>query len=413
MDLLDRLSYLTTVTFINESNNLPLVERCGIFTGEKIHPALIRGVKLVTKTFIIATFNVQNLFGRAKVFNFRDHSIGDHILGRIDEFSQLVNKKIFTEQDKEQIVSMYTGDLKPYISVRENRGKLFKRKNRKIVGVQADGCRDWDGEIVFKQARFSEVGRKNTGKVIKDTKADIVCIVETENRPTLRSFDAHLLGSRYKHEMLIDANDPRGIDVGLYSRYPIGLIQTHLFDRDGNSPIFSRDCLEVELLMPDGMPLYMLCNHFKSRGYDYSGNAAEKRKKQAVRVAQILDSYDLSRERVVVAGDLNDNPESASLQPLLGIENLYDVLELQFPDHPIKRWTYYYNAFEQIDYLLVSKQLKDNFRKAGVKRGGIYDLYARTSSSGGLVEAETEYSTVTCRKGAASDHGAVWAEFSI
>jgi hypothetical protein len=32
----------------------------------------------------VAHFNVENLFGRARVFNLKDHTIGDKILERID-----------------------------------------------------------------------------------------------------------------------------------------------------------------------------------------------------------------------------------------------------------------------------------------------------------------------------------------
>lgn len=213
--------------------------------------------------------------------------------------------------------------------------------------------------------------------------------------------------------MLIDANDPRGIDVGLYSNYPLGDINTHMFDKEGNKTIFSRDCLEVEVLLPNGQNLYMLCNHFKSQGYDPEGTSSEKRERQAKKVAQILEKYDLEKDWVAVAGDLNDNPTSPPLQPLLNVKNMYDVLELQYPANPLKRWTYRYKQFEQIDFLLVSKPLKDRFSKAGVERRGIYNLKKLTTSSQGQVDIEIEYDTVTSWTNSASDHGAIWAEFGV
>lgn len=364
-------------------------------------------------SFRVASFNVENLFGRAAVFNFQDHSVGDQILKKIDEFRELLKKTTYTTNDKKRIVKLYKEELKPYIEVREDRGKLFKKRGWTVTGVKADGAGDWDGAIEFKQAKFSQLARKNTARVIKDVRADVACIVEAESRPTLKSFDAHLLNSRYKYEMLIDANDPRGIDVGLYSEYPLGGVWTHMFDEDGGKTIFSRDCLEVEVFLPNDQPLYVLCNHFKSRGYDFDGTASEKRERQARQVAQILGKYDLTSDWVVVAGDFNDNPTSAPLQPLLNVQNMYDVLELQFPVDPMKRWTYHYNQFEQIDFVLVSKPLKDRFRKAGVERRGMYKLKKLTTSSNGLVDVEEEYDTVTHWTNAASDHGAVWGEFDL
>ena len=363
--------------------------------------------------FRTASFNVENLFGRVKVFNFQDHTVGDQILMTIDEFRSLLKKDIYTPEDKTQIVELYNELLKPYIEVNEDRGKLFKKRGWTVTGVQANGVNDWDGAIEFKRAKFSETARENTARVIKEVRADIACIVEAESRPALRAFDSDLLGSRYAFDMLIDGNDPRGIDVGLYSKYPLGAIWTHLFDRENGRIIFSRDCLEVEIFLPGNQPLYMLCNHFKSRGYDLEGNADEKRQRQANHVAQILGKYDLANQWVIVAGDFNDNPTSPTLQPLLSLPHLYDVLELQFGNNTMERWTYHYEVFEQIDFILVSNPLKERFRKAGVLRRGINKLNSITSESDGLVKIEQEYETVTHWTNAASDHGAVWAEFDL
>jgi endonuclease/exonuclease/phosphatase family metal-dependent hydrolase len=362
----------------------------------------------------IASFNVENLFERAKLFNFYDHSIGDDILAKTGQFQDLLAEKNYTPLRKKRMLDLYLRELKDYIVVREDRGKLFKRSGPAVVGIAADGQGEWDGAIEFKTADFSDVARENTAQVVKDTRADVMCMVEVESRPILQAFDAHLLGSRYRYEMLIDANDPRGIDVGLYSKHPIVGVATHMFDKLGSSPIFSRDCLEVELVLPGGQHLFVLFNHFKSRGYDYDGTADAKRKRQATRVAEILkEKYHLTKDWVVVAGDLNDNPTSSPLEPLLTVSNLNDVLELQLPSDAARRWTYHYDAFEQIDFLLVSRPLKDRLVGAGVVRRGIYDLEVLTTAAGGTIDIEKQYDTVTHWTNAASDHGAVWAEFNI
>ncbi|HOT06532.1 MAG: Endonuclease/Exonuclease/phosphatase family protein [Methanosaeta sp. PtaB.Bin039] len=360
----------------------------------------------------IASFNVENLFGRSKVLNFRDRSVGDEILSKIDSFQELLKKDVYFAEDKKRMLSLHK-ELKPYIEVREDRGRLFKRKGTAVVGVKAAGASDWDGAIQFKKAKFTELTRENTARVIRDVNADVACIIEAEDRPVLHSFNVELLESQYKYSMLIDGNDQRGIDVGLYSNYQLGQIRTHLFDKSGNQTIFSRDCLEVEILLPGGQQMYLLCNHFKSKGYDPQGKASKKREMQARRVAEILEGYDLEKDWVAVAGDLNDTPDSPSLQPLLGVESLFDVLRLQYPDDLSRRWTYHYQRFEQIDFLLVSRPLRDRFSRAGVERRGIYDLKRITSASHGLVDVELQYDTVTRWTNSASDHGAVWSEFKV
>ena len=372
------------------------------------------------KTFRVASFNVENLFARPKVFNFRDKSVGDELLKRIGEFRKILKKDTYTASDKIKLVKEYTeGDpgndkppLKDFINIREDRGKLWKKQNRKIVDVRASGEGDWDGTVEFKKAKFSEIGRKNTGKVIRGVKADVACIVEVDNRPTLKKFDTDVLYSRYRYEMLLDGNDQRGIDVGLYSRFPFGGIWTHMFDGTSSSKTFSRDCPEYEVLLPNGKNLFVLCNHLKSKGYGSQATSNARRKRQAKAIAKILEDYDMSTQWVVIAGDLNDTPNSAPLKPLMDVPHLFDVLALQYPTEPKKRWTYHYNSFEQIDYVLVSKPLKDRFIEAGVERRGMYDLKDLTASDP-AIEDETQYDSVTHWTNAASDHGAVWADFDF
>jgi len=368
----------------------------------------------------IAAFNVQNLFERPKVFNFRDRRVGDTLLKRIGEFRKIAKKNIYTASDKTAMLHAFTHNggskeaapLSRYISVREDQGKFWKKSQRKIVGVKASGVKDWNGSIDFKRAKFSEVGRENTGKVVRSVKADIACIVEADDRPSLKRFDTEVLRSKYRYEMLMDGNDTRGIDVGLYSRFPLGNIRTHMFDGSSRSKTFSRDCPEYEIVLPSGESLTILCNHLKSKGYGPQAKSNARREKQAEAIRDILQGYDLANELVVVAGDLNDTPDSTPLKPLLDVPDLYDVLELQYADDYYKRWTYHFRSFEQIDYVLVSKPLKDKFIKAGVERRGIYRLNQLTSADPD-VETQNEYDTVTHWSNSGSDHGAIWADFDI
>ncbi|HEY3235414.1 MAG TPA: hypothetical protein VGJ84_11925 [Polyangiaceae bacterium] len=114
-------------------------------------------------------------------------------------------------------------------------------------------------------------------------------------------------------------------------RFPI---LTHLFD-----PTAHRRRLEVEVHLPGKRSVFVLVNHFKSKGYGMPHANDARRKAQADRVAEIAAGYDLQKELVVVARDFNDEPSSAPLRTLLGTKGLTDVLGKQFPD-PRERWTY-------------------------------------------------------------------------
>jgi hypothetical protein len=69
---------------------------------------------------------------------------------------------------------------------------------------------------------------------IKDVDADILAIVEAEDRPGLVRYNNELLGGMYRHVMLVDGNDERGIDVGILTKpgFPIHTIRSHVDARD-------------------------------------------------------------------------------------------------------------------------------------------------------------------------------------
>ena len=72
----------------------------------------------------------------------------------------------------------------------------------------------------------------HTAMVMRDIGADILGVVEAENRPALDMFSAALLrevdATPYEQVMVIDGNDTRGIDVGVMAtgRYPLGTIRS-------------------------------------------------------------------------------------------------------------------------------------------------------------------------------------------
>ena len=363
--------------------------------------------EFMSTPFRVASFNVENLFSRAKVLNLQDPTDVNDALKQIAELQALLKKAIYTPAVKAEILSLF-GQVSTFIDIREHRGKLFT-KSASGLKVTASGRGDWDGDIEFKRAKISEMARENTAKVFKSVKADLACIVEVENRPILQSFNSEGLDSKkFNFPMLIDGNDQRGIDVGLLSRFPIGTMQTHMFDKDSQGVIFSRDCLVVTVELPNGQPLTILCNHLKSKGFGSPITNDAKRKRQAERIKQILQGFNLSQDLVIVAGDMNDTPDSAALAPMLGVPNLFDVLELQFGTNMPARGTFNFSGqWNQIDFLLVSKPLKQAFQSAGVERRGIFKLNQLTHG------AETPFPTVTSNSNAASDHAAIFADFSL
>jgi hypothetical protein len=139
--------------------------------------------------------------------------------------------------------------------------------------------------------------------VVADVAADVLCVVEAESRPSLAKFNDELLGRRYAHAMLVDGNDPRGIDVGLFcvAGIEIDWVRSHVDVPDPMSDrrLFSRDCPVYRLLLPTGAELYMVLNHLKSQSFT-SGDPDPLRTRQATEVRAVYDRPRLAAGRRVL-----------------------------------------------------------------------------------------------------------------
>lgn len=166
---------------------------------------------------------------------------------------------------------------------------------------------------------FDEASKKVTGKLIRSLKADVIALQEVENLDTLRRFRGEYLGgpSKFSYSILIDGNDPRLIDVAVLSRHPIVRVRSNQHLRSGNSYLFSRDCLEVELDV-GGSPLHLLVNHFKSmldKKDPKNGrrNTRARRELQSKTVKEIVKARfggQAGKNPFIVLGDLNDYLET-------------------------------------------------------------------------------------------------------
>lgn len=312
----------------------------------------------------LATFNCENLFSRPKIFKeSRDRSL------ELLHYVKLLQKELTRDVFDQVRIRELRDELKGYVRIRNIRGKYSK----------AAGADDWLGWVDLTPKLSDDLAIKNTARVISDIDADVICLIEVENRPALQEFHNGLLYDQYLEPsgkqgydriLLIDGNDRRGIDISVMSRLPIMWIRSHMHERtmynNREIPTFSRDCLEVQIELENESPLHLFINHFKSKGYspqnDHLSN--RRRKGQAERVAELVDEHDLQTENIVVAGDLNDGADSFSLVPLLTKGDLYNVnLELD----PSERGTYR-TGKEQLDYLIISSALRDNLQHVHVER---------------------------------------------
>jgi endonuclease/exonuclease/phosphatase family metal-dependent hydrolase len=359
----------------------------------------------------ISTFNCENLFSRPKLLNFDTDAAAADALTKVAQLDGILAKETYAADDKKQILELLRA-LEPFIAINQLRSSLFIEEASGNRIVVARGRASWVGGIELVRDPFPVGQQLNTARIVEGAAADIQCVVEVEDRRVLEDFNG-VLANPFPYNVLIDGNDDRGIDVGLLSRFAIRSIKTHIFDKGGTikgDRVFSRDCLEVEVALPDGRPLFVLVNHLKSKrsntGVD--GGAA-LRTIQAQRLAEIVGAYDLTNALVVVAGDFNDTPDSAALRPILSVPNLTNMVD-RIADAN-NRWTYHGGhdfPNSQIDYLLASKPLGDAFAKIDIDRRGIFGI-APTNAAGEAVPPLPDLQKTT----QASDHAAVIAQFNL
>jgi endonuclease/exonuclease/phosphatase family metal-dependent hydrolase len=369
----------------------------------------------------IAAFNVENLFDRAKAFNANGPSTTQAILDDTAELNGLFELPEYSKADLDRIAELLVAleldksDQGPFVLLRQIRRRMVSRPRNKPFVLVAEGRGDWVGWAELRTAAVNEVAILNTGQVIRDVEADVLAVVEAEDRVALKLFSDQVLkevdGKPYERVMVIDGNDERGIDVGLMTRagYEIGQMRTHIHDTTPTgSLIYSRDCPEYEIITPAGESIWVLPNHFKSKFGGDSPESRAKREAQATRTAEIYEGLRTGgHAHVIVLGDLNDTPDSQALTPLLDGTDLMDV-----SDHP-KFSTGEFpgigtfglgNDNQKIDYLLLSPALFNR-----VTAGGLFRMGAWPGRQPPRWEV---YEELEREVHVASDHHVIWAEIA-
>jgi endonuclease/exonuclease/phosphatase family metal-dependent hydrolase len=365
----------------------------------------------------IASYNVENLFLRAKAMNQTTWAEGADALKMHAEMNRILGKQTYTAADKRKIVDLMKklgidkkDDGGQFVILRQNRGQLVKRPTSGGLQVVANGRDDWIGWLDLKTEAVNEVATRMTAKVIDTLGADVIALVEAENRPSLIRFQHDVIGSQlYDHIMLIDGNDDRGIDVAVMTRagFDIELIRSHVDDADHGKLIFSRDCAEYHLKTPSNERLVLLVNHFKSKGFGSQADSNRKRKLQAQRVKTIYEGLRQGgADNVAIVGDFNDTPDSNPLSPLIQGTDLKDISEHPNFDNGGRPGTFRNGtASNKIDYVLLSPAL---FAKA--TGGQIFRMGVWGGTNGTLFP---HFPEITKSIEAASDHAAITAEIDL
>lgn len=187
-------------------------------------------------------------------------------------------------------------------------------------------------EDLFIPSELREKIRKD-GEIIRQLNADIIGLMEVENRGVLNDLiDNELDGMGYKYNALLEVQNDRGIDVAIISRKPFLCYSFEV-------PDFYRGILAARFSV-DGKPFYVIVNHWKSR----FGGGEQERMNCSNKVIEIVNTLipkfeGRSDVPVIIGGDLNDNDTDPSV---INLENhgLINTLKTI----PLKdRWTLPYD----------------------------------------------------------------------
>ncbi len=185
------------------------------------------------------------------------------------------------------------------------------------------GKKAWD--YTKYEKKLTDISRVILSLPGKETPA-VIGFAEVENEKVLRDLcmTRGLARKNYK-ALVFEGDDPRGIDCGLIYQEEQFKYKSHelipVKDLSGKEYIL-RGILHVIGDAPDGDPIHIFVNHWKSRG----GGVAKTeslRVYAAIALRRQLDKL-MSREqnpRYIIMGDFNDEPTNRSLTDILHAGN--------------------------------------------------------------------------------------------
>ena len=256
-------------------------------------------------------------------------------------------------------------EASPIMEINADREGIYKKKVSNMAQV------------------ISDIGKDDT----RNSPA-VIGLCEVENRQVIEDLanDPSLLNKDYGI-VHFDSPDRRGIDVALM--YQKALFQpvsksTHtlkIFDDTSRKRIYTRDQLLVTGKL-DGETMHFIVNHWPSRrgGEERSRAkrvAAAKLNKRIVDSLQVIDPY----AKIIIMGDLNDNPNNASVKDVLKAERKKKNVELKGIYNPMIEFfkkglgsNAYRDSWSLFDQIMLTKPfIEEGYESFKFYKAGIFN----------------------------------------
>ena len=227
-----------------------------------------------------------------------------------------------------------------------------------------------------------EAKAKAIAEIIDAHEADIVGLVEVENRSVLEKVKYYLASPDDWYIAFDEGRDTyTGQDVAILTKFRIvpGSVTNFPEERevyfvdDQEYDVNPSKILGVELKI-DNQPFYVLITHLISRRGSNDRQTACSSQRRASAGCQGDDSED---KNVIVMGDMNDTPATPVIKRLRGFDDIWgDFLQTANAVEVDNRYTYIHEGQKNLlDHILISPSLRNEFRNVEkTKRCEIIDV---------------------------------------
>ena len=305
------------------------------------------------------------------------------------------NQKMIGQNVKTEIVAFYN---------LENFFDTINTPGVNDLEFTPEGQKKWDSEKYWTKVDHMAKVIAKLGIEYNASGAAVFGLCEMENRNVLKDLaNADAIRNRGYEIIHYDSPDERGIDVALFYRPNVfqpkntSSVPLLITDEDGEQ-VLTRDQLVVSGLL-DGERMHFIVNHWPSR---YGGEESSRPfRKEAARLTRAIVDSIMATERnarIIIMGDLNDDPDNASVRTHLNAQSnqskvkkgeLFNATGVLFNDG--QGTLPYRGSWNLFDQIIVSKA----FLK--IKRGSYYYDSVHVFKPEFLLQQEGKYKGYTWR----------------